>query len=199
MAKLNFKYGAMESGKSLNIIQTAYNYEKEGYSVLVLKSTIDTKAGDKIITRFGDVARKVDALLDSNDIVLEVIKPLIKENLSCILVDEAQFLTRKQVDELFFITKELDIPVICYGLRTDFQMNGFPGSTRLLEIAEQLEELPTLCSCKEIARYNARKYNGEFVSEGEAILIDGSNKDIKYVPICGKCYLEKVKKIKFDK
>ena len=187
MAKLHFKYGAMASGKTMNILQTAYNYEKEGYSVIILKSDKDSKGDDKIVTRFGNVSRKVDALIKSDENIFKVIKSLIKENLACILVDEVQFLSAKQIDELFLITKEMDIPVLCYGLRTDFKMNGFSGSTRLLEIAEELEELPTLCNCKEIARYNARKIDGEFVSEGESIVIDdkGKNPNIDYVPLCG--------------
>ena len=96
---------------------------------------------------------------------------------------------------ILFITKEIEIPVICYGLRNNFMMNGFEGAIRLLEIAEELEELPTLCKCKEIARYVGRKVNDVYVNEGNEVVIDGANDNVDYVPMCGKCYLEKVKKI----
>lgn len=196
MAKLHFKYGTMNSGKSIDLMKTAHNYEKIGYSVLVLKPLIDTKGDDKIESRVG-IQRKVDILIDKDDSLLNLIKNKVTESLSCIFVDEAQFLNKKQIDELFFLTKELDIPVICYGLRNNFMMKGFEGSTRLLLIADELEELPALCQCKEIARYVGRKVNGEFVISGNEIEIDGANENISYEPMCGKCYLKKVKKIKF--
>ena len=109
------------------------------------------------------------------------------------MVDEAQFLSIKQVEDLFLISKACNIPVICYGLRTNFKMESFAGSKRLLEIADVLEELTTLCGCGEIARYVGRKVGENFVLEGEEIVIDGTA-NICYVPLCGKCYLTKVKK-----
>lgn len=184
MAKLHFKYGTMNSGKSIDLMKTAHNYEKIGYSVLVLKPLIDTKGDDKIESRVG-IQRKVDILIDKDDSLLNLIKNKVTESLSCIFVDEAQFLNKKQIDELFFLTKELDIPVICYGLRNNFMMKGFEGSTRLLLIADELEELPALCQCKEIARYVGRKVNGEFVISGNEIEIDGANENISYEPMCG--------------
>lgn len=199
MAKLHFKYGTMASGKTLNIFSTIYNYEKDGYEILLLKSAEDTKNGNKIITRFGDMEREVDALIYKEDNILDIVKERITDKLSCIIIDEAQFLNKRQIDELFFITKDLNIPVLCYGLRNNFQMDGFEGSNRLLVIAEELEEFSTLCKCKEIARYVGRKVDGEFVDEGEVIVIDGSDEKVDYIPMCGKCYLEKVKKIRFNK
>ena len=196
MAKLHFKYGTMNSGKSIDLMRTAHNYEEVGYSVLVLKPLIDTKGEDKLDSRIG-LQRKVDILIDKDESILKLIKENSNDSLACIFVDEAQFLNKNQIDELFFLTKEIDIPVICYGLRNNFMMNGFEGSIRLLEIAEELEELPTLCECKEIARYVGRKVNGEFVISGNEIEIDGANKNIEYEPMCGRCYLKKVKKIKF--
>lgn len=198
MAKLHFKYGTMNSGKSIDLIRTAYNYEEQGYEVLIMKPKIDSKAGNKLQSRM-NFEREVDILIDNNDSILKLLKNKISSNLSCIFIDESQFLSEKQIDELFYITKELNIPVICYGLRNNFRMEGFPGSNRLLLIAEELEELPTLCKCREIARYVGRKVNGEFVYDGEVVVIDGSNDEVEYVPMCGKCYLEKVKKIKFNK
>jgi len=178
--------------KTMDLIRTAYNYEENGYKVLVIKPIIDTKGSDCIQTRIG-LTRKVDLLLASSDIVLDKIENI--ENIKCIFVDEAQFLTTKQIDELYYITKKYDIPVICYGLRVNFKMESFEGSKRLLEIAEELEELITLCRCGEVARYVGRRVNGEYVNEGNEVVIDGVEESVEYVPMCGKCYLKDVKKI----
>ncbi len=195
MAKLHFKYGTMNSGKSIDLIRTAHNYEECGYNVLVMKPIIDTKGPDMLDSRVG-LKRKVDILIN-DDSILKLLKSKITDNLACIFIDEAQFLNKKQIDELFFITKKLDIPVICYGLRTNFKMESFEGSRRLLEIADELEELKTLCKCMEIARFAGRKVNNEYTLDGLEVKIDGKDENIEYVPLCGKCYLEKVKKIKF--
>lgn len=194
MAKLHFKYGTMNSGKSIDLMRTAYNYEEMGYKVLVLKPMIDTKGENKLSSRIG-MERVVDVLIPLDSLVLPLIKNKITDNLACIFIDEAQFLSKNQIDELFIITKKFDIPVICYGLRNNFKMEGFSGSIRLLEIADELEEIKTLCSCGEIARYAGRKTNGKFTIEGNEVVIDGSKDNIEYVPLCGKCYLKKVKKI----
>lgn len=194
MAKLHFKYGTMNSGKSIDLMRTAYNYEEMGYKVLVLKPMIDTKGENKLSSRIG-MERVVDVLIPLDSLVLPLIKNKITDNLACIFIDEAQFLSRNQIDELFIITKKFDIPVICYGLRNNFKMEGFSGSIRLLEIADELEEIKTLCPCGEIARYAGRKTNGKFTIEGNEVVIDGSKDNIEYVPLCGKCYLKKVKKI----
>lgn len=192
MAKLNFKYATMNSGKTLDLIRTAYNYEENGYSVLILKPAIDTKAENKISSRVG-LERKVDYLIKKEDNIFNIVNDNYLST-DCIFIDEAQFLTSKQVDQLFLITKALDIPVICYGLRLNFKMEAFEGSKRLLEISEELEELKTICSCGGIARYVGRKVNGNFTTEGEEVVIDGTI-NVEYVPMCGNCYLNKVKKI----
>lgn len=197
MAKLNFKYATMNSGKTIDLIRTAYNYEENGYKVLVVKPKIDTKANNFISSRSG-LERKVDYLIEEHDNIVHLLKDLLND-IACIFVDEAQFLTEKQIDELFLITKQLDITVICYGLRTNFQMNAFSGSKRLLEISEELEELKTMCRCGNIARYVGRKEKGIFVTTGEEVVIDGSSNDVEYVPMCGECYLTKVKKINLRK
>lgn len=145
MAKLHFKYGAMNSGKTTILIQTAYNYEERGQNVILLKPSIDTKGDKKIVSRIG-AEREVDYLISKEDKIIEKIENNL-EILSCILVDEVQFLTRKQVDELFYITKLYNIPVIGYGLRADFKTNAFEGSIRMLELADELEEMPTICRC----------------------------------------------------
>ena len=177
MAKLHFKYASMNSGKSIDLMRTAYNYEENGYNILVMKSTLDTKADNHIASRVG-MTRKVDYMLKQEDSVKEVLKNKLN-NISCIFVDEAQFLTRMQVEELFEISKIIDIPVLCYGLRTNFKSESFAGGKRLLELADILEELTTLCECGSIARYVGRQVNNEFVLEGKEIVIDGT-KDVIY-------------------
>ena len=192
MAKLHFKYGAMNSGKTTFLIQSAYNYESYGYKVLVVKSSLDTKGDDYIINRIG-LKRKIDEFIYPNEEVIPKLKKHF-DNLACIFVDEAQFLSPEQAEELLIIAKAYDIPVIAYGLRTQFNMKGFPGSPTLLLIADELSEIPTICSCGKKARFNARKHNGEFEKdEGERIVIDGEE-GYEYVPLCGDCYVQKVLK-----
>ena len=193
MAKLHFKYATMNAGKSIDLMRTAYNYEENGFKVLVMKPKIDTKAGDFISSRIG-MERKVDILIDKEDNILSLLKRKFND-LYCIFVDEAQFLKENQVNDLYKVSKFYDIPVICYGLRVNFKGKSFEGSRRLLEISDVLEELPTLCNCGSIARMVGRKINGKFVLEGDEVIIDGTT-NVKYVPLCGKCYLEKVLKIK---
>ena len=195
MAKLNFKYSTMNAGKSLDLIRTVHNYEENGYNVLVLKPSIDTKANNYISSRVG-VKRKVDFLIKSDDNIEEVLKNHL-DNIKAIFVDEAQFLSKTQVDELFVISKKYNVDVICYGLRNNFKMEGFEGSSRLLLIAEELEELKTMCKCGNIARYVGRKVNGVYQTEGDVVVIDGTN-NVEYIPLCGDCYLNDVKNIKDD-
>ena len=196
MAKLNFKYATMNSGKTLDLIRTAYNYEENGYNVLLLKPAVDTK-GEKCIESRVGLKRQVDYLIEKNDNIIDKISSNLKD-ITCIFVDEVQFLSKKQIDELFLISKVFDINVICYGLRLNFKMEAFEGSKRLLEIAEELEELKTICKCGNIARYLGRKVNGNYVLEGDEIIIDGTD-NVEYIPLCGDCYLKDVKKIDYVK
>ncbi len=188
MSKLYFRYGAMNSGKSTHLMQVAYNYEERGMKVLIIKPMVDKKGGDTLVSRLG-VGRKVDLLLDENDNILDIIKERLNANkkIDCILVDEVQFLKEAQIDELFEIAVTLNIPIICYGLRTDFKRNGFEGSTRLLLIAHSIEEMKTICACGKKAIFNGRKINNKFVFEGEQIAIDEQN-DVNYESLCGECY-----------
>lgn len=188
MSKLYFRYGAMNSGKSTHLMQVAYNYEERGMKVLIIKPMVDKKGGDTLVSRLG-VGRKVDLLLDENDNVLDIIKERLNANkkIDCILVDEVQFLKEAQIDELFEIAVTLNIPIICYGLRTDFKRNGFEGSTRLLLIAHSIEEMKTICACGKKAIFNGRKINNKSVFEGEQIAIDEQN-DVNYESLCGECY-----------
>ena len=192
MSKLYYRYGAMNSGKTTLLLQVAHNYEERGMKVLILKPKIDTKGDNKIVTRIG-LKRKVDHLIDQDDNLTEYLNT-IPSDIACVLVDEAQFLTRDQVDELFMFTKLKDISVICYGLRSDFKTISFPGSLRLFELADVMEELYTICRCGKRAKFNARIVNGKFTDSGEQVAIDGENK-VSYESLCGKCYLEKVLKI----
>ena len=189
MAKLWYRYSAMNAGKSTMAMQVAHNYEELEGKVLVWKPFVDTKGDDKIITRIG-LKRQVDHLIDKEEKLSKYLNTL-DENIACVLVDEAQFLTRDQVDELFMFSKLKDIPVICYGLRSDFKTMSFPGSLRLFEIADVMEELYTICRCGKRAKFNGRVVNGEFTSSGSQVAIDGEN-EVSYESLCGKCYLEKV-------
>lgn len=187
MAKLYFRYGAMNSGKSTALMQVAYNYEERGMRVLVIKPSVDTKGGDKLVSRLG-VTRPVDLSVPRDMDVLAVIRAeAARAPLACVLADESQFFTAAQAEQLFLVTVELNIPVICYGLRTDFSLKGFPGSTRLLELAHAIEEMKTICTCGRKAICNARKVNGEFVFEGDQVAIDQEN-SVEYQSLCPQCY-----------
>ena len=190
MSKLYFRYGAMNSGKSTNLMQVAHNYEERGMKVVLIKPSIDKKGGDKLVSRLG-VERKVDLIIDENKNIYDEIGlwENSKYKVDCILVDEVQFLKCEQIDQLFEVAVGIDIPVICYGLRTDFKMQGFEGSTRLLLLAHSIEELKTICKCGRKAVLNGRKINGRFVFEGEQVAIDNVD-DVEYESLCGHCYFE---------
>ena len=190
MSKLYFRYGAMNCGKSTALMQVAHNYEENGKKVFVVKPSIDTKADDRLSSRIG-IERKVDLLIEPDESFEKYYDDFSTFN--CVLVDEAQFLTSKQVEELWFFSKMYDVPVICYGLKTNFQSYLFTGSKRLFELADQLDELVTICSCGKKAKFNARLVNGSFAYEGDSVVIDGANEDTEYKPMCGKCYSKKMK------
>ncbi len=184
MSKLYFNYGAMNSGKSTALLQVAHNYEQQGMKVLIIKPAIDTKAEDRVSSRLG-IERKVDILLTKSGRIVNEMKDVP----DAILVDEAEFLTRKQVDELYAITKEYDVPVLCYGLRTDFQSKGFEGATRLLELADDIKELKTICKCGSKATHNLRLVNNVPTFVGKQVEID-NQETVEYESVCGKCYLK---------
>lgn len=190
MSKLYFRYGAMNCGKSTNLMQVAFNYEERGMRVVIIKPKTDTKGGDQVVSRLG-VTRKADLIIPEDKNIFKEVQENIKSNgeLHCILVDEVQFLKSHHIDELFEIAVKLDIPTICYGLRTDFQMKGFEGSARLLLIAHSVEELKTICACGKKAILNGRKINGKFIFEGQQVAIDKKD-NIEYESLCPKCYLK---------
>lgn len=186
----------MNSGKSTALLQVAYNYEERGQTVLIVKPAVDTKAGSAIQSRLG-VERVVDFTVSEEENLFNKFVSFsekLNKKIDCLLIDEAQFLTREQVNEAFYIAVELKIPVLAYGIRGDFKSNAFTGSGRLLEISHSLEELKTICRCGRKAMFNARIINGSFVREGDTVAIDGQ--DAEYESLCGSCYLSKVGKFK---
>ncbi len=194
MSKLYFRYGAMNSGKSTALLQAAFNYEERGHEVLLGKPRLDTKGDSDIVSRLG-LTRPVDFTVSADEdiydrFVLERARVLKRtgKTVSCLLVDEAQFFTEGQVDDLLRIAIVESVPVLAYGIRTDFQTIAFPGSRRLLEIAHSLEELKTICRCGRKAMFNARKIGDRFIFDGDQIAIDGA--DVAYEALCGACYLD---------
>ena len=189
MAKLYYRYGAMNSGKSTALMQVAFNYEERGMRVFILKPSIDTKGGECLLSRLG-VSRPVDKTVTPDMDVFQLVQEEAGRGdkpLACVLTDESQFFTPQQAEQLFMVTVKLNIPVIAYGLRTDFSMQGFPGSTRLLELAHAIEEMKTICTCGRKATCNGRKVNGEFVFEGDQVAIDQEN-NVEYQSLCAQCY-----------
>jgi len=194
MSKLYFRYGAMNSGKSTALLQAAFNYEERGQQVLLAKPAIDTKGDNEIVSRLG-VTRTVDFTVLPDDNLLAMFarqQGIVAErtglSVSCLLVDEAQFFTEGQIDDLLRIAIVQHVPVLAYGIRTDFQTVAFPGSRRLLEIAHSLEELKTICRCGRKAVFNARKVGDRYVFDGDQVAIDGE--DVTYESLCGSCYLD---------
>jgi thymidine kinase len=194
MAKLYFRHGAMNSGKSTALLQVAHNYEERGQSVILAKPNTDSKGEDAIVSRLG-VERSVDLLVSPNENLRVEFTLLANEHrarsnspISCLLIDEAQFLTRDQVNQALEIAVLDGVPVLAYGIRTDFQTKGFPGSLRLLEIAHTLEELKTICRCGKKAMFNARKLGGDFIFTGNQVAIDGDA--VTYESLCASCYFK---------
>ena len=189
MSKLYFRYGAMNCGKTTNLLQVAHNYEERGMRVVIIKPKTDTKGADTVVSRLG-IKRKVDYMYSKEDDIISIIrKDIVNHNkyLSCVLVDEVQFSSKEHIDQLLKIAISYNIPVICYGLRTDFQMKGFEGSERLLAIAHSLEELKTICGCGKKAIYNVRFVNNKAVFDGDQVVIDNNDK-VEYRSVCGECY-----------
>ena len=184
----------MNSGKSTAMLQAAHNYEERGHRVLLAKPAIDTKGDLGILSRLG-VRREVDFVISPETDLYQRFQShrertvkRFERDVSALLVDEAQFLTEAQVDDLLRIAILEDVPVLAYGIRTDFQTVAFPGSRRLLEIAHSLEELKTICRCGRKAVFNARKIGGMFIFDGDQVAIEES--EVSYESLCGACYLQ---------
>ena len=198
MSKLYFRYGAMNSGKSTALLQAAFNYEERSQHVLLAKPAIDSKGDADIVSRLG-VTRRVDFLIEPHQDLRKLFAAKVAEfeessgnKIACLLIDEAQFLTPEQVDQALEIAVLDSVPVLAYGIRTDFKTVAFPGSRRLLEIAHSLEELKTICRCGRKAMFNGRLVNGEFTFDGEQVAIDGDQ--VSYESLCATCYLTAAKK-----
>jgi thymidine kinase len=185
MAKLYFRYGTMDSAKTLNLLAVAHNYRKQGKRVKLLKPAIDDRFGRKQIESRSGLAAEADMIVEE-DTILDARD---FGELDCVLVDEAQFVSPAVIDQLRMLTLTLRLPVICYGLRTDFQTRSFPGARRLLELADTIEEVKVTCQyCDRKAVYNLRMADGKAVIEGAQVALG----DEAYAPVCWAHYVERV-------
>jgi thymidine kinase len=193
MAQLSYRYGTMNSGKSIEVLRIAHNYEEQGKSALLFTPSIDSRYGTGFITsRIGLQKRAV--VIESSSDMVELARLTMPD---CIIVDEAQFLTEEQVRQLTVIVDELNIPVLCYGLRTDFQGKLFPGSTALFSWADTIEEIKSICwYCNRKAIMNIRRSkDGTPIFQGEQILVGGNE---SYLSVCRCCYQEAKEQRKND-
>ena len=195
MAKLYFYYGAMNCGKSLSLLSKAYGFRERGIDVLLIKSTVDTRDQGVIHSRALNVEEPCLSITQDDDVFVKVTHALSDgPEYKWILVDECQFLTEKQVDQLSKIVDVLNINIICYGLRTDFQTKLFPGSKRLFEIADKFEEMKSTCKCGNRASVNARiDSHGNIVTTGPQVECGCED---RYVTLCRKCFFKELKKTK---
>lgn len=197
--KLTFKYGSMSSGKSGLLLMQANQFEESGIPFICLKSALDTRDGEDIIYSRVGISRPCITVGTSDDLYELMVSISDESELrdipspKWVLVDEAQFLSGEQVEQLGMVVDNLNINVMCYGLRTDFLSHMFEGSKRLMELADDIDEIKTSCSCGGKAIINARFHNGEITTEGEQIMIGGNE---SYVPLCRKCYFEAIKREK---
>lgn len=197
MAKLIYYYGSMASSKTLRLLSTAYNFEEKGVQIMVLKPSLDTRDGDNTIHSRAGLERKC-VMVDKDIDLYNAVKTYSNflstqfEQLKWVIIDECQFLTEKQVDELSDVVDNLDINVMCYGLRTDFRSKLFQGSKRLFEIADTIEEIKSTCECgNRKTSINARfDENGEIITDGNQVMIGG---DETYTALCRKCWKDKIK------
>ena len=193
MSKLFFRYGAMNSGKGTAMLQVAHNYEERDQCVVLVKSSVDTKGDDQIVSRLG-VTRRADLLLSPGQDLRAALQTLSAQRsdltggVACVLIDEAQFLTPEQVDQALAIAVLDEIPVVAFGIRTDFRTKAFPGSQGLMEVAHALQEIKTICRCGNKAVFNARLGEHGIIREGEQVMIDGEA--ARYEALCARCYLE---------
>ena len=188
MAKLYFKYGAMGSSKSANALITKFNYEERGMRVWLIKPATDTRDGEGLIASRIGLSAKADIISHEKSIIALLDK---MSGIDVIITDECQFFTPEQIDELREIVNFRDIPVLCFGLRTDFMTHLFPGSRRLLEVADSITEIKTICSCGAKAIVNARiDSEGHVITSGSQVFIGGND---SYVAMCHKCWVDKIR------
>ena len=191
MAKLYFKYGAMGSSKSAQALITQFNYEELGMSVWLIKPSVDTRDGADVIRSRIGLERRAQVITPEQDVVAEYRKAGRHD---VIIADEAQFFTPEQIDQLRELVDDDDLPVLCFGLRTDFQTHFFPGARRLMELADSLTEIKTVCACGRKATVNARiDGDGRIVTEGAQVMLGGND---SYVAMCHKCWMRKIREQK---
>ena len=190
MAKLYFKYGAMGSSKTAQALITKYNYEENDLSVWLLKPSADTRDGETILRSRIGLEAEVEIIPPETD-VLQLFRDTRLGKCDVIIVDECQFLTQQQIDQLRSIVDEHNIPVMCFGLRTDFQTKLFPGSLRLMEVADTIQEIKTICDCGAKATVNARiDSTGHIVTQGAQVVLGGND---SYIAMCHKCYVRGIR------
>lgn len=190
MAKLYFKYGAMGSSKTAQALITKYNYEENGLKVWLIKPSADTRDGEQILRSRIGLEATVEVIPPETDIYARYLG--VRElNCDVIIVDECQFLTEAQIDQLRAIVDEHNIPVMCFGLRTDFQTRLFPGSRRLMEVADTIQEIKTICDCGAKATVNARiDGSGHIITQGAQVVLGGND---SYIAMCHKCYVRGIR------
>lgn len=190
MAKLYFKYGAMGSSKTAQALITRFNYEERGMKVWLIKPATDTRDGANVIqSRIG--LSEVCQPIKKDDDILEIFKNEHKND-DVIIADEVQFFSPEQINQLRAVVDECDIPVLCFGLRTDFLTHCFPGSLRLFEVADSIAEIKTICTCGSKATVNARiDENGNVVTSGSQVMLGGND---SYIALCHRCYVAKTRK-----
>ena len=188
MAKLYFKYGAMGSSKSAQALITKFNYEEKGMTVWLIKPGTDTRDGADIIQSRIGLKQKAQIIYPDDNIIEEYHKA---GDHDVIIADEAQFLSPEQIDGLRRLVDENDLPVLCFGLRTDFLTHFFPGAMRLMELADSITEIKTICECGRKATVNARiDEKGRVITEGDQVMLGGND---RYTAMCHKCWVEKIK------
>lgn len=193
MAKLYFKYGAMGSSKTAQALITKYNYEENDLQVWLIKPSADIRDGQQILRSRIGLEAEVEVIPPSMD-VWERFRDTRLGRCDVIIVDECQFLTEQQIDQLRAIVNENNIPVMCFGLRTDFQTRLFPGSRRLMEIADTIQEIKTICDCGAKATVNARiDSQGHIITQGEQVVLGGND---SYIAMCHKCYIRGIREHK---
>ena len=193
MAKLYFKYGAMGSSKTAQALITKYNYEENDMKVWLIKPSADTRDGAEILrSRIGLQAR-VEVMVPGEDIYGKYAREY-NGNCHAVIVDECQFMTEEQINQLRAIVDDFDVPVMCFGLRTDFQTKLFPGSRRLMEVADAIQEIKTICDCSAKATVNARiDSEGYIVTEGAQVVLGGND---SYIAMCHRCWIRGIQEHK---
>ena len=195
MAKLYFKYGAMGSSKTAQALITKYNYEENDLQVWLIKPSADTRDGAATLRSRIGLEAQVEVIAPHVDIYARFLGSKARR-CDVIIVDECQFLTEKQIDQLRSIVDEHNVPVMCFGLRTDFQTHLFPGSRRLMEVADTIQEIKTICDCGAKATVNARINDGYIVTEGAQVVLGGND---SYIAMCHKCYIRGIREHKVIK